>query len=393
MSTARQGLVLTGGGARGAYQAGALLALAELTHARELPFPVLAGSSAGSINAAFLATRADDFGAATASLAELWATLEPERVFETATAKLAETAARWLLDLGFGSWIGTGRGKALLDTSPLRALLATRFDAAALQRHVESGRVHGIAVTATDYEDGVGVTFYQGQPSIEPWSRVTRVGVRAHLTSQHLLASSAIPIFFPAVALDDAWYADGCIRLSTPLGPAIRLGADRLIAIAVRQADLGTPRPEPRLPHGAAAPTPAQVGGLLLNALFLEALESDVERARRINETLRYVHEDVVAGYATPLRPIDVLVLRPSRDPALLVASTVDRFRPTARHLFRGLGVSAKAGLDLLSYLAFDRSYTTRLLELGHEDTMGRRRELLEFLEGHAPASTVASHA
>ncbi len=372
--------MLTGGGARGAYQAGALLAISEITGASSLPFPVLVGSSAGSINASFLASRAEDFGRATRELSDLWTTLRAASVYRTGVVAVSKKAASWLTDLGLGGLIGSGRGRSLLDTAPLRELLESNLDPDAISRNVAAGRVHGVSVTATDYERGVAVNFYEGAPEIAPWSRVTRIGVRAKLTAAHVLASSAIPIFFPAAEVDGHWFADGSIRLSTPLSPAIHLGADRLIAIAVRQADLGEPVAPGSEEHKGEYPTTAATIGVLLNALFLEALESDIERTRRINHTLSLLPAAVVASQSTPLRPIDVLVLRPSRDPSSLVVRTLDNVPGTIRYLFRGLGASETAGWDLLSYLEFDSAYTTRLMMLGYEDTMARADEVRAFM-------------
>lgn len=377
------GLVLTGGGARGAYQAGALLALAELTNARRLPFQVLSGASAGSLSAAYLASRPRDFVAASRALAELWTTLTPNRVFRTDTATLARTASAWGTDLGLGGFVGTVPGKALLDTSPLRELVTEALDEEALRRHIEMGDVHGLAVTATSYESGLAVTFVDGTRSIAPWTRVTRVGVRTEIGVDHVMSSSAIPVFFPAIRVGESWYADGCIRLSTPLSPAIHMGARRIVAVAVRHAAAGgepsarAPSPEPPEPR---PPSTADTAGILLNALFLDALESDVERASRINETVSLLPAEVRASRRTPLEHVDVLTLRPSVDPASLVLSTVDRFPAMIRHLLRGLGASETEGWDLLSYLAFDGVYTTRLLDLGYEDTLARADELREFL-------------
>ncbi len=371
------GLVLTGGGARGAYQAGALLALAELAPGRTLPFAVLAGSSAGSINAAYLASRADAFPDATRELADLWASLEPHDVFRTDTPTLAKTAADWLTDLGLGGFIGTGRGKSLLDTTPLRALLTARFDPAALTHHIATERVRALGLTATNYESGLAMTFFQGAREIEPWSRVTRVGERAEIRVDHVLASTAIPFFFPAVQIGRAWYADGSIRLATPLSPAIHLGANRIVAVAVRDA---SQEKSPALAPPPAYPTTADAAGVVLDSLFLDALESDVERAERINRTVGFLAPEVLAQHVTPLRHIDVLVLRPSRDLGTLVLKTLDRFPAVVRHLFRGLGASEETGWDLLSYLAFHGAYTTRLLELGYEDTLARADEIRAFL-------------
>ncbi len=384
MTDPNLGLVLSGGGARGAYQAGALLAIAEITRQRELPFSVLSGSSAGSINVTYLGARADDFAHAARDLADLWTTLESRHVFRTDTTTLAKTAAEWVVDLGLGGCLGARRGKALLDTTPLRQLLSDHLDMRALSRHIERGRLRGVGVTATSYESGLGVTFFAGVSDIEPWSRVTRLGVRASLGVDHVLASSAIPVFFPAVALDGDWFADGSIRLNTPLSPAIRMGASRIVAIAVRPATGGvvpSAFPAPADPY----PTLAETGGVLLNALFLDALEADVETALRINHTLKFVRSEALARHVVPLRPVEVLVLRPSCDPGTLVLHAIDRFPSALRHMFRGLGASEEHGWELLSYLAFDGVYTTRLCELGYQDTLARADEITAFLSPRPP--------
>jgi NTE family protein len=380
-SAERMALVLTGGGARGAYQAGALLAISETVHARSLPFRILSGSSAGSLTVAYLASRANEFVDAARSLADLWSTIEPSLVFRTDAATLAKTATGWVADLGFGGWIGTGRGRSLLDTAPMRQLIAAHFDPDALHYQLEVGRVHGVGVTASSYQTGLGVTFFDGSATILPWSRVTRLGVRARLTVDHVMASAAIPFFFPAVSIDESWYADGCIRLTTPLSPAIRMGADRILAIAVRSLAPAQPRiPAQALTALPTYPTTAESAGVLFNALFLDALESDIERADRINRTLSLLPREVVDGHAVPLRPVSVLVLGPSVDPGALVLKTIDHFPAVLRHLFRGLGATENAGWELLSYLAFDGAYTTRLLQLGYEDTIARADEIRAFL-------------
>lgn len=380
----RIGLVLTGGGARGAYQAGALLAIAEITGAEQLPFEVVAGASAGSLSGAYLVSRADDFRGATRDLADLWSTLEPRHVFRTGNLTLVRTAAEWGLDLGLGGLLGTGRGRALLDTAPLRQLVTRVLDVAAMRRHVARGDVHGFAVTATSYQTGLGVTFFEGSPSIQPWCRATRVGVRDDIGIEHVMASSAIPMFFPAVCLGNAWYADGCIRLATPLSPAIRMGARKIVAIAVRHAtaagDIAASIPSAPPPAGPPPyPATADTAGVLLNALFLDALEADVERTTRINETLALLSPEARDRRATVLDHVDVLLLRPSVDPAALVLATLDQFPVTVRHLFRGLGASDTTGWDLLSYLAFEGVYTTRLMSLGYQDTLAQADALRAF--------------
>ncbi len=378
---AKTALVLSGGGARGAYQVGALRGLEELLREqRRLPFPILVGASAGSITNAFLATHAADFPAAVADLVEFWGTLQPEEVFRTDAGTLTRVGLSWAADLSIGSWIGTGRGKSLLVSDPLRGLLRDRLDMAAVGRSIERGLLRGLAVTTTSYRTGLAVTFFDAVPSIEPWVRSTRLGIRQSLTIDHLMASSAIPFFFPAVSIDGTYHADGCIRSNSPLSPAIHMGADRILAIGVRY-------PRPPDPPPTSAPVPADpypatadTAGLLLNALFLEALESDVERMERINKTLELLPSAVIAKKATPLRRIPILVLRPSMDLCDLVLQTLDRMPYLLRHLFRGLGVTGKSGCDLLSYVAFDAEYTSRLLSLGYSDVKARSAEIAAFL-------------
>jgi NTE family protein len=378
---AKTALVLSGGGARGAYQVGALHGLHELLYGhRSLPFPILVGASAGSITNAFLGAHADDFPMAVRKLVDFWGGLSPEDVFRTDARTLARVGLSWAADLSLGSWIGTGRGRSLLVSDPLRRLLHERLDMDALGQSVERGLLRGFALTTTSYRTGLAVTFFDGPSSIEPWVRSTRIGIRQHLTIDHVMASSSIPLFFPAVSIDGTYYADGCIRLTAPLSPAIHLGADRILAISVRYPR--APDPASSSPPGQndRCPTAADTAGLLLNALFLEALESDVERLERINATVDLLPRAVIAKHSTPLRRIPILVLRPSRDLGELVMQTLDRLPYLLRHLFRGLGATGKSGWDLLSYLAFDSEYTSRLLALGYSDVKARGAQIATFL-------------
>lgn len=374
----RIGLVLTAGGARGAYQAGALRAVAELVDDRATPFQVVAGVSSGAINGAFVTCLAHDFHEATERLARLWAGLRVNDIFYTDGISLTKVGLHWLTDLSLGGWIGTGRGKSLLNTAPLHALLTASLDLASLQANLRSGLVHGFAVTATNYTTGAAVTFFDGAPTIAPWFRSTRVSRRETLTAEHVLASAAIPVFFPAVSLDDAYYGDGCVRLLTPLSPAIHLGSDRVLAIGVRYQP---PRAAPASGvEPARYPMLADLGGVLLNAMFLDALEADVERMQRINQTLELVPRERRGDHPQRLRVIPVMTLRPSEDLGALGVTVLARMPYTVRHFLRGLGASPTSGWDLLSYLAFDSAYTERLLDLGYRDTMAARDAVLRFI-------------
>jgi NTE family protein len=374
------GLVLTSGGARGAYQAGALHAIAEMTGEPSLPFPVLSGVSAGSINTTYLACSAKDFRGATRKLSDLWAGLKPSNVFLTDGLTLTRTGIAWLSDLGLGGWFGTGHGRSLLITTPLENLLREKLRFDELQENLDSGLVRGHALTATNYYSGTAVTFFDGARDIEPWIRSTRFAVRQKIDIDHVMASAAIPVFFPAVRLDKAYYGDGCVRMTTPLSPAIHMGADRVLAIGVRHersvervADLNSSSSD-RYPYLA------EVAGVLLNATFLDALDSDVERMERINQTLSLIPKGARGSNASKLRHVPVMVLKPSQDLGVLVAKTMSEFPLALRHFLRGLGTSTDSGLDLLSYLAFDSAYTSRLVELGYEDAMASKDALLSFM-------------
>lgn len=258
---------------------------------------------------------------------------------------------------------------------------------ARVRDHLLSGRLRGAAVTATAYHSGTAMSFFDGAPEIATWSRSNRIGVRARLGVEHVLASSAIPMFFPPVSLSRGSFGDGCIRLSAPLSPAIHLGAERIVAIGIRYfrtpAETST---EARIaPH--APTTIAQIAGVLFNALFLDSLDADIERLQRINATLSLIGEEERARMAHPLRRIPLLVLRPSLDLGSLAVEEYRSLPLTLRHLLEGIGATGDSGWDLVSYLAFSQAYIERLIELGYEDTRARRAEIEAFL---APSRALA---
>lgn len=375
------GLVLTGGGARAAYQVGALRAIASVAGGA-CPFDVVAGVSAGAINSTAVAVAGDDFGGGVARLASIWRSLTPERVYRTDLPNLAGIASGWLRRLGGGGCLGATDVNALLDTSPLRALLRRTLDVGRVRAHVASGRLRGAAVTATGYESGTAISFYDACDEVQPWVRTARRGQRAVLTVDHVLASAAIPIFFPPVVVDHRAYGDGCIRLTAPLSPAIHLGAERVLAIGIRAADPPVRAPEP-VP-AARPPSPAEIGGVLLDAVFLDSLDADAERLQRINATLASLAPTPPEPARPRLRPIPLLVLRPSVDLGELASERYHELPAVLRYLLAGIGADGRHGWNLASYLAFEPAYVAALIELGHRDTLARRAELEAFL---APAT------
>jgi NTE family protein len=376
------GLVLTGGGARAAYQAGVLKGIFEITKSSkaEMPFDIISGISAGAINGAMLASSHHNFGQVVDDMCRLWSELHPERVVNTNMATLTRLGTRWIKDLSLGGMFGGSRSTFLLDVRPLRTFLKEiiRFDE--IQRNLDSGVLHGFAVSATSYRTGTAITFFDGKKEIEPWMRSSRLGMREKVTLDHVLASAAIPILFPPVQLDDSFFGDGSIRLSAPISPAIHMGAKKVLAIGLRYY-----RPSEVTWSLNKRPqmdriTLADIAGVMLNASFFDQLDADVERMLRINQTVSLMSAKEREKHPQKLREIPLLVIRPSRDLGSLASEQFARLPGMLRYLLAGIGASGEQGWDLLSYLAFDGSYTKPLIDLGIEDAIAMKNEILTFL-------------
>lgn len=376
---ANVGLVLSGGGARGAYQVGAMRGLQEIVGTKASPFNVLTGLSAGAINCAALAAEADDFSEAIRHLTETWLSLTPETVYRSDVPRLATVGMRWIKDLTTGGVLGASRSNYLLDTSPLRDLLMRKMDLSHLSRHFESGVLRGVAVSATNYLTGSTVTFFDGVPDVKPWIRHGRLAFRVPLTISHVMASAAIPIFFPPVLIDGKPFGDGGVRMTTPISPAIHLGSNKIVAIGIRYSRSIDQTLALNRDVRADRVSVAQISGVLLNALFLDSLDNDMERVERINRTLTFIPEEVRRAQPEFLRPIPSLSLRPSKDLGRLAASEYERFPAPIRHLLRGIGATGDSGWDLLSYVAFQPGYIRTLIDLGYEDTIARAKEIEAF--------------
>jgi NTE family protein len=385
------GLVLTGGGARAAYQVGVLRALAEIATPGPLPFSVLAGISAGAINSVALATAAEDFQQGARRLSATWETLTPDRIFRTGTFKLASIGSRWLRDLSAGPLVGKSGINYLLDPTPLRELIRKVLPLGRMRRHFRNGRLRAVAVSATNYHTGAGVTFFEGASDIQSWVRSARLGVRERITIEHVMASAAIPVFFPPVALDGTFYGDGCVRMSYPMSPAIHLGAERILAVSVRHLRSATETAQRELREKADHMPVSEIAGVLLNAVFLDSVDSDFERLDRVNRTLALVPRDRLEK--AEMRPIPALVLRPSEDLGKPAADEYVRFPRMLRYLLKGIGAAGHSGEDLLSYLAFEPNYVRRVMDLGYEDTMARRDEVADFLGGSSPTARKQARA
>ncbi len=369
------GLVLTGGGARGAYQAGVLSAISEI-RGRDLHFPILTGVSAGAINAALLASHPGPFADSVRDLGAAWMGLTMENVFKIQSRGLFKALLRWLWLLSTHVGSDQLEVRGFLDTQPLREHLKRHADLSGIRRNLESGRLSALALTATSYATGLTINFIESHHPHPGWKRAGRQGVRTTIDYEHVMASSALPLIFPAIQIDNSFYGDGSLRLQTPLAPAIHLGADKLLVISVRYKRT---REEEILEQVQGYPPPAQVLGMLLNAVFLDALATDLERVRRINHTLSKLESE--KRPATGLKRLDLMVLRPSRDLGKLAADIKADIPRLLKVIVRGLGTQYSKTPDFLSYLLFEQTYVKRLMELGHEDTMLRQTEIEQFLQ------------
>lgn len=373
-------LVLPGGGARSAYQVGVLRAIVERVTGARNPFPVICGVSAGAVNAASLACHADEFDRGVQRLESFWSTMHCARIYRTDALAVLRSALQWMLALPLGGRL-VPHPKSLLDNSPLQRFLESVLRLDRIGEVVASGALRSVAVTASGYTCAGAVTFYQGGAAVQPWLRARREGRAAELTVPHLLASAALPLIFPAVQIGNEYFGDGGMRMISPLSPAIHLGADRLLVIATRDEH---PDPPPRQP--APYPSLGEIGGYLLDTVFMDTLQADLQRLERINRALELIPPE--RRSASGLRMVESLVIRPSRDLRGLTREHVADIPKAVRLLLRSLGGWGR-DWRLASYLLFEAPYCRELMELGFRDGCAMERELRSFL---APAA-VRAHA
>ena len=377
----RIGLVLPGGGARGAYQVGVLKAISEMLPRRaHNPFAVVSGTSAGAINATVIASRAHLFHVAVAELEHVWRNFKSRHVFKADAWTLSKNSLRWLLVVVTGG-MGSHNPLALLDNSPLRSLLSKRINFSALQRSIDKGYVDAVAVTAAGYTSARSVSFYQGAADKGPWSRVRRVGRPTEISIDHLMASIAVPIVFPPVLIGHEYFGDGAMRQATPLSPAVHLGVDRILVIGARNE---VPEPDPDPDGEVPYPSLGRVAGYVLDALFMDGLSADLERLTRINLMLDQMPGKSIEGDEGEMRPIDALVMLPSEDIREIAERHVHELPHPVRILLKGIGAMNRGNMQLASYLLFESGYTRELINLGYRDAMNRRAELEAFMAGES---------
>ncbi|WP_426234880.1 patatin-like phospholipase family protein [Pseudomonas sp. TWP3-2] len=372
------GLILSGGGARAAYQVGVLAAIAELLPlGADNPFPVIVGTSAGAINAVSLASGATDFRAAIERLTLFWQGFRSHRVLRSDWPGVIRQASRFVSH----SLLGIGRQLpvALLNSSPLRDLLHDKLHMPGIAESIAQKQLRAVAVTAFGYESGQAVTFYQGGGTIDAWLRHRRIGVPTQLSVEHLLASSAIPLLFAPVKIGEEYFGDGAVRQSAPISPALHLGATRVLVVGVSGNPRGVdPQPVQRNYTGQQ-PTLAQIGGHMLNSTFIDSLESDIELLQRLNQ-FSHLMPDGTPTRALGVAPVEVLVISPSQ-PIDEIAARHRQELPAALRLFlRGPGATKTSGAGVLSYLLFEAGYCSELIDLGRRDALAKREALCRFL-------------
>jgi len=371
------GLVLPGGGARAAYQVGVLKGLAEmLPQDAPSPFPVVAGTSAGAINAALIACHSQDFRHGVAYLDHVWREIRSDKVFKTGAYTAFKTSLHWMFTLLSG---GMDRHNpiSLLDNAPLRELLKEHINFEQLEEAIDAGALDALAITASGYTSARSITFYQGRRGLAPWHRTRRLGQPVELTLDHIMASVALPVIFPATRIGREYFGDGSLRQSAPLSPAVHLGAERVLVIALRNEQPNRlPLEEERVPY----PSLGQIAGYLLDTLFMDSIYGDLERLQRINNTVSRIQPK--EGEATPLKVIETLVITPSEDIRDIAQRHKNEFPRSVRILLRGVGGLHRSGSQLLSYLLFEGKYCRDLIDLGVRDAQAQGDKLLAFIEG-----------
>jgi NTE family protein len=367
-------LIMSGGGARAAYQVGVLRAIA-----KEWPdfYPsIITGVSAGAINAVALAARQKPFAQSVGLLSRLWSELTTEQVFRADASSLAGIGAQWVRQLGSGGRTRQ-RQLSLVDTQPLRETIARVVGedggASAIERNIFAGKLDAFGITATNYGTGVSVTWVQGK-GISSWGSGEQHSIRTGIGVEHIMASAALPLAFPAVFVGGAWFGDGGIRQIAPLSPGLYMGADRILAVNtrhVRTAEQST------ISAITDYPPPAQIIGVLMNAVFLDSMDRDANTLRRISRLVQRLPDDQRDG----MRPVEIMVLRPSQDLARLAAEFEVDLPGPIRFLMRGLGTGDTEAPDWLSMLLFEPAYLQRVMDIGEHDAYERIDELSDFLD------------
>ncbi|MEK6625861.1 MAG: patatin-like phospholipase family protein, partial [Bdellovibrionota bacterium] len=364
---------LTGGGARGAYQAGALSAVLEICHENKIPWPfkIISGVSAGGINACLLASKLHQSNLLVLSheIRDVWSKISSDKIFVTSTFTLTLNGLRWVRSLSQGTLHSTTKSLSLLNTGPLRKLLHQHINFSNIDAVMKQGMIESLSMSMVNYGTGLSQVFFQTNCNdIQCWKRIKREGQPVRFTHEHIMATSAIPIIFPPIQIDKVYYGDGSLRDYTPLSPPIKMGADKLLIIGVRMRDQISA-------FNMHAPTPAKIFSIILNGILLDALDTDLERLQRINRTVALLPR----GQTTGLRPVETFVITPSQILSEIAYEENEMMPKLVQYLINGLG-NAHEGADLISYILFEAPYTRRLIKLGRRDVFKQKEQIINFL-------------
>ena len=370
----RAGLVLTGGGARAAYQVGVVKAVRDLLgNPVKNPFPIVCGTSAGAINAATLAVFADNFSRAVGNLLEVWEHMHCDQIYRTDAWHVMRAGARWLAAMAL---VSRRNPVSLLDNAPLRDMLERNLDFSKIQTHIDAGALYAVCVTASGYTTGQSVSFFQGGSGLEGWERNQRIGAAVPLNLDLLIASASLPFIFPAVKVHREYFGDGSMRQIAPVSPALHLGADRVLIVGTGRQTQDSGRARSNV-----YPSLAQIAGHALNSIFLDSLAVDIERLERINRTVKLIPPDKMTDSTLQLRPVKVLFITPSQPLERIAARFIHELPGTVRFILRPTGALNRSGSNLASYLLFEESFCRALIDLGYQDTMAREAEVREFFD------------
>lgn len=371
----KTGLILTGGGARAAYQVGVLKAIAEILPRRTRnPFPIICGTSAGAFNAVTLAVYAQSFRLGVQYLEKMWKGFSAHDIYRADPAGVFSNTVRWLSGLILnGLGINKLNHVSLLDSSPLAELLDRALPSEKIQENIDAGVLHALSISASGYGTGQSVNFFQSVPGVQPWQRARRIGVATFIEASHILASSAIPFIFPAVRINREYFGDGSMRQIAPISPALHLGAARVLVI-------GTGRVEENFTRTKMDdyPSLAKIAGHAMDSIFLDSLEVDIERLNRINKTIDLVSEEVRQHMS--LHHIDVLQISPSQSIEKIAGRYARQLPFPIRLLLRSVGAMRRNASNLVSYLLFEKDFCRTLIDLGYQDAMSRKEEIMAFL-------------
>lgn len=383
------GLVLSGGGARGAYQAGVIAALSHIATKINIrdPFRIYTGVSAGAINVGLLVANPGDFVESAKQLTGLWSHIDSDQVFYADLMALSRGGLQWMTELSLGGFKKEQALRSLLSTHPLHSFLSEKCHFQEIEKKINSGKLRAVGISALDYDSISTVTFYQGMADIEPWERGMHRSERATLDVDHIMASSAIPLLFPPIKIGERYYGDGCIRNQSPCGPAIYMGADKIIAIGVRRRQDTSFTYHHR--ETGEVPTVSKVANVLMNAVMMDGLEADIQRIEQINQSYSLLTPHEKKRVA--LREVESLWISPSVDFSEIASKKSGELPRMIRYLLRGPG-SLEESSEMLSYLLFTPTYCKQLIEIGFADGMKERDQIEQILLSKIETHSVKHH-